>query len=117
MGLWVDRESPGYWPGETLAQDPVKVGAIGVRISRWVTMHGFALNLVPELALFRSIVPCGISRYEVGSVQSLSGAVPVVRATAERALLHLADVLGASAGSLTDGEPRERVDSPRAEVD
>jgi lipoyl(octanoyl) transferase len=102
IGLWVDRESPAYFPGQDALIDPVKIGAIGVRISRWVTMHGFALNLRPELALFRHIVPCGIRAHGVSSVQDLAGAAPSVREAAERALAHLAEVFGATAGPLRE---------------
>jgi len=43
-----------------------KVAAIGIKVSRWVTMHGFALNVCPDLAGFRQIVPCGIADRPVG---------------------------------------------------
>jgi lipoyl(octanoyl) transferase len=102
IGLWVDRESPGYWAGAELALDPVKIGAIGVKISRWVTMHGFALNVAPDLDFFRYIVPCGISEHGVSSVEVLSSAHPALRDVAERALVHLADIFGARANPLRD---------------
>lgn len=48
-----------------------KIGAIGVRVRRWVTTHGFAVNLAPDLAHFTGIVPCGIDTFGVTSAQAL----------------------------------------------
>ena len=48
-----------------------KIGAIGIRIRRWVTMHGFSVNLAPDLAHFDGIVPCGIEEYGVTSLAAL----------------------------------------------
>lgn len=61
---------PGVWVGE----DPVhKIAAMGVRISRGVTMHGFALNATVDLAPFARIVPCGIAGCRVTSMAALLG--------------------------------------------
>ncbi|TAH17388.1 MAG: lipoyl(octanoyl) transferase LipB [Cytophagales bacterium] len=58
-GVWLDHEKQ---------EQPRKIAAIGVRASRWVTMHGFALNVNTDLSYFDNIVPCGISDKAVTSV-------------------------------------------------
>lgn len=63
-GLQGDR-----YPGLTgVWLEGVKVAAIGIKVSRWITMHGFALNVCPDLTGFEFIVPCGISDKPVGSL-------------------------------------------------
>jgi lipoyl(octanoyl) transferase len=60
VGIWVDTPL-----GEA------KVGAIGIRVRRWVTMHGFSLNVTPNLADFSGIIPCGLEAYPVTSLAAL----------------------------------------------
>lgn len=60
IGIWVDHNGR-----------EAKVGAIGVRVRRWVTMHGFAVNLAPELSHFSGIVPCGIADHPVTSLDEM----------------------------------------------
>lgn len=60
VGVWVDRTQPGGPARED------KIAAIGVRIRRWVSFHGIALNVEPELSHFDGIVPCGISADGLG---------------------------------------------------
>ena len=61
IGIWTD----------TLDGREAKIGAIGVRVRRWVTMHGFSLNVAPDLAHFGGIVPCGIAEFPVTSLAAL----------------------------------------------
>ncbi len=56
----------GIWVGEGAGE--AKIGALGVRVKRWVTLHGFSLNVAPYLAHFAGIVPCGISEFGVTSL-------------------------------------------------
>ena len=60
IGIWVDY-----------AGTEAKVGAIGVRVRRWVTMHGFAVNIAPTLSHFSGIVPCGIGDFPVTSLDEM----------------------------------------------
>ena len=59
----------GIWTGHGSTE--AKIGAIGVRVRRWVTMHGFSINVAPDLAHFGGIVPCGIAEYGVTSLERL----------------------------------------------
>ena len=66
VGIWVDRGPYGGLPGQ---ED--KIAALGVRVRRWVTFHGVALNVEPDLGHFAGIVPCGIREHGVTSMQAL----------------------------------------------
>lgn len=55
-----------------------KVAAIGIKVSRWCTMHGFALNICPDLQGFQHIVPCGIGDRPVGSLDQFVPGIPSV---------------------------------------
>ena len=60
----------GIWTQDIDGRE-AKIGAIGVRIRKWVTMHGFSVNLSPDLAHFTGIVPCGIEEFGVTSLERL----------------------------------------------
>jgi len=96
----------GCWVGEE------KVGAIGVRISRWVTSHGLALNVATELSPFRLIVPCGIGDKGVTSLARLLGRDPGLPEVAERLTRHLARVLEREPSS--DEAPRGMIRATNA---
>ncbi|WP_333824048.1 lipoyl(octanoyl) transferase LipB [Pinisolibacter sp.] len=69
VGVWVRRpEKPQIAPGVP-AED--KIAAIGIRVRRWVTFHGLALNVEPDLSHFGGIVPCGIHGHGVTSLVDL----------------------------------------------
>ena len=70
----------GIWVGE--GAEEAKVGALGVRVKRWVTLHGFALNVAPDLTHYRGIVPCGIADFGVTSLAELGKQMPLTRVDA-----------------------------------
>jgi lipoyl(octanoyl) transferase len=82
----------GAWVGEA------KIGAIGVRIARWVTSHGFAFNVGSELQPFGLIVPCGIRGRSVTSLERLLGRPIALDGVMDRLAAHLAAVFVRSAG-------------------
>ncbi|OAN99684.1 lipoate-protein ligase B [Sphingomonadales bacterium EhC05] len=65
VGIWCD----------TPDGQEAKIGAIGIRIRKWVTMHGFSVNIDPDLSHFAGIIPCGISEYPVTSMKQLGIAI------------------------------------------
>jgi lipoyl(octanoyl) transferase len=102
VGVWVDEASPQEWDEDRARDASIgvpngarlgKLGAIGVRLSRWVTMHGFAFNVATDLSKFGLIVPCGIRELDVTSLARLGVATPSVEAVARASLAHFATVL------------------------
>ncbi len=78
----------GIWYGDD------KLAAIGIRISRWVTMHGFAFNVTTDLNYFQLIIPCGIRNHGVTSLQKIIGSPVEMRDTAESVTRHFGEVFG-----------------------
>ncbi len=60
----------GIWTDDAQGRE-AKIGAIGVRVRRWVTLHGFSLNVAPDLLHFGGIVPCGLAEFPVTSLAAL----------------------------------------------
>lgn len=92
----------GIWTGSGAGE--AKIGAIGVRVKRWVTLHGFSINVAPDLAHFGGIVPCGIATHGVTSLRALGN--PAKIADLDRALMaklpNFLDKLGHSAPLLAE---------------
>ena len=85
-GVWVN----GY-----------KVAAIGIKVSRWITMHGFALNVCPDLAGFRQIIPCGIRQRPVGSLAQFLPAITLEQVRQDTAIA-FAEVFGVEVIPVSD---------------
>jgi len=87
----------GVWVGDA------KLAAIGVRLSRWITSHGFALNLDCDLRYFAAIVPCGIRGKRVGSLAQYLESPPTLEQLGDRVVARFSEVF-----------EREMVEAPRA---
>lgn len=91
IGVWVQRPDKPPLPDGSPMED--KIAAIGIRLRRWVSFHGIAINVEPELAHFTGIVPCGISGFGVTSLVDLG--LPVTMADFDVALkLAFEDIFG-----------------------
>jgi len=92
----------GVWVGQE------KIAAIGVRVSRWVTSHGFALNVTTNLDHFRTIVPCGIRSYGVTNMARSLNAPPTLEEMGSTVARHLGDVFERELVWVDEGELAER---------
>lgn len=79
VGVWVERKGPG-WARED------KIAAIGIRLRKWVSFHGIALNVEPDLEHFSGITPCGISTPNTGVTSLVDLGLPVAMIDADAAL-------------------------------
>lgn len=82
-GVWLDIDNP---------IKSRKICALGVKCSRWVTMHGFAFNVNTDLSLFRNIIPCGIDDKAVTSMQNELGKELNIQEVKEKLLVNLANL-------------------------
>ena len=64
-----DRKNIGIW--SKLNNKKVKIGAIGIRVKRWVAYHGFSLNISNDLNNYKKIVPCGLDNYKINKLSNL----------------------------------------------
>jgi lipoyl(octanoyl) transferase len=79
LGIQAHRASGriGIWVGE--GAEEAKIAALGIRVRRWVSLHGIAINVDPDLAHFEGIVPCGISEFGVTSIAKVAEKIPMSR--------------------------------------
>lgn len=120
VGAWVDLDSPRRFdqaaaeatlgglaePARRLRLG--KLGAIGVRLSRWITMHGFAFNVSTDLSGFGTIVPCGISQHAVTSLAALGVSHASVETVGRSlAVPHFAAVFEVSADMASPADTQE----------
>src|SRR3954451_1299367 len=78
----------GVWAGEA------KIASIGVHLSRWITTHGFALNVSTDLSYFTGIIPCGLQQVSMTSIERLTGAAPPLPEIAAVCARHFGQVFG-----------------------
>ncbi len=84
----------GAWLGGEGTEPWRKIGAVGVRVSKWITSHGLALNVTTNLSYYQLINPCGITEHPVTSLEKeLGGKGPSLEDVTERLLLHFSRVL------------------------
>lgn len=76
----------GVWAGEE------KIASIGVHLSRWITTHGFALNVSTDLSYFSGIIPCGLHQVRMTSIERLTGRAPALREVAEVYARHFGEI-------------------------
>ena len=89
----------GIWVADRAAGTEAKIGAIGVRVTRWVSWHGVSLNVEPELSHFGGIVPCGVSEHGVTSLAALG--IPATMAEVDAALRVAWDEVFGRAGAVS----------------
>jgi len=92
-GVWLDHEAQ---------LQPRKICAMGVKCSRWVTMHGFALNVNTDLTFFDNIVPCGITDKAVTSLKQELGYEVALPEVEHKVAKHLSQLFGATLQIQTD---------------
>jgi lipoic acid synthetase len=106
LGITAGRQPrlPGVWVGDA------KIAAVGVKVARGRTRHGFALNVDPDLTMFGHIVPCGIRDRAVTSMAAVLGAAPEMQRVVDVVVDHFARAFGAGEGDRQDVVWRHRAD-------
>lgn len=83
-----DQDHIGVWVGEE------KIASLGVHLARWITIHGFALNVATDLSLYQNIVACGLPAVRMTSIEQLTGQLTQLSTVAGYVARHLGEVFG-----------------------
>ena len=90
IGLRAESRSQG--PEIGVWAEGRKIASLGVHVSRWITTHGFALNVSTDLGYFSAIVPCGLREVEMTSVADLTGRTVLLEEVASASARHFSEV-------------------------
>jgi lipoyl(octanoyl) transferase len=93
-GVWLDADKP----------NARKICAMGVKCKRWITMHGFALNVKTDLSYFNHIVPCGITDKAVTSIEKELGYAPAMKEVQEKLFHHFIEVFEVESSVISESE-------------
>jgi lipoyl(octanoyl) transferase len=94
-GIWIDFEQKD---NNEINWNPRKICALGVKTSRWITMHGLAFNINTQLEYFKNIIPCGIEDKAVTSLSRELGSLVDLSEATEKLKTHLLSVFGMTLG-------------------
>jgi len=109
VGVWVENLTPQ--PPSLIGKGESKIAQIGARIESWVTFHGFALNVNPNMNHFDLIVPCGISDKSVTSMARVLKKPVEIRAVRERVAAHFERVFDAALVDISREEIEQRLNA------
>ena len=117
VGVWVRRPDKGRVVEDKVVEDQSvedkivedKIAAIGIRLKRWISLHGLSINVEPELSHFSGIVPCGIAGHSVTSLADLGLLVSLRRGSTWRSQPPSRHASARSAGSLRQRSARSKI--------
>jgi lipoyl(octanoyl) transferase len=103
-GIWVGQQDETVGNAADIATNEEKLAALGVHLSRWVTSHGFAYNVLTDLRYFDLIVPCGLAGARTTSLQRILRRPVDFSEAKARLVAHFGEVFGCEMESVTRGE-------------
>ncbi len=106
-----EKEFTGVWVKNE------KIAALGVKVSKWITMHGFALNVGTDLSFFDRIIPCGIFHKGVTSLNAVTGTLVPLPDVHRRLIRHFSDIFSFEVKQITKEELFTLLHHPEAAVE